>query len=344
MEKMQDARRAVLVLEYNGKIVTEYLADSLLEFTYTDAASGDLDDIDIRLEDRARKWQGPWTAAEGDKIKATIRTVNWGGPGEIKKLFLGSFEVDSGMVEGPPDTVSIKATSLPVYSGARHEKRTKSWEKTQLKTIASEIAKRAGLALLYEATDNPTYDRIEQTDMSDMAFLLDTVKKEGIAAKVSNGKLVLFDEFRYETKPTIAMITKDKDNVLDYSFSWSFASKAYRSASLTYTDSSKKKTYKATFTPPGAPKSGPVLKLNDQVSSDAEALRTARKRLREKNKEYGKGSLTLMGDIRMATGLTIDIKGWGKYDGKYIIESCTHAVSGSGGYTTSLQIRKVLGW
>ncbi|WP_036601639.1 phage late control D family protein [Paenibacillus sophorae] len=340
---MQDARRAVLVLEYNGKIVTKYIADSLIDFTYTDAASGDLDDIDLRLEDKALKWQGAWTAAEGDKIKATIRTVNWDKPGEIKKLYLGSFEVDSGSVEGPPDTVSIKATSLPVSSGVRHEKRTRAWEKTKLKTIAEGIAKHAGLKLLYEATDNPSYDRIEQTDVSDMAFLLDAATKEGIAVKVSGGKLVLFDEFRYETKPAVATITRGKDNVLDYSFSWSFASKAYRSAILTYTDSSKKKTYKATYTPPGAPRSGPVLNLNEQVSSQAEAARIARKRLRERNKEYGKGTLTLMGDIRMATGLTININGWGKYDGKYIIESCVQRV-GSSGFVTELQIRKVLGW
>lgn len=344
MEKMQDARRAVLVLEYNGKNISPYIADSILDFTYTDAPSGDLDDITLRLEDIKLKWQGAWTATEGDKIKATIRTVNWDGPGEIKKLYLGSFEVDSGSVDGPPDTVSIKATSLPVSSGVRHEKRTKAWEKTKLKTIAAEIAKRAGLSLLYEATDNPSYDRIEQADVSDMAFLLDAATKEGIAIKVSGGKLVLFDEFRYETKLAIATITKGEDNVLDYSFSWSFASKAYRSCILTYTDTGKKKTYKATYTPPGAPRSGPALKINEQVSSQAEAARVARKRLREKNKEFGKGRLTLMGDIRMATGLTINIKGWKKYDGKYIIESCTQAVSGSGGYVTTLDIRKVLGW
>lgn len=343
MEKTQNARRAMLVLEYNGQDISTSISGSLLDFTYTDAASGNLDDMEIQLEDRALKWQGAWSAAEGDKIKATIRTINWDGPGEIRKLYLGSFEVDSGSVSGPPDTVSIKATALPIRSGSRLEKRTQAWEKTKLKTIAAEIAKRAGLTLVYEASDNPSYDRIDQADSSDMAFLLDTVTREGIAAKVSGGKLILFDEFAYEQQKPVALITKGKDNVLDYSFTWSFSSKAYRSADLTYTDTANKKTYKAVYTPPGAPSEGPVLKLNEQVASDAEALRVARQRLREKNKEYGKGNLTLMGDIRMATGLTINIKGWEKYDGKYIIESCTHTVGGSG-YTTSLQIRKVLGW
>ncbi|WP_277473329.1 MULTISPECIES: late control protein [unclassified Paenibacillus] len=340
---MQDARRAVLLVNYNGKDVTEDISKALTSFSYNDAAAGTLDDISLALEDRDRNWQGPWEPAAGDKIKAEIRTINWDKPGEIKSLPLGKFEVDTFDFAGPPDAVTIKAVSLPVSSNVRQEKRTKSWEKTTLKTLAGEVANRAGLKLLYEATDNPSFDRIEQAGISDLAFLLDTATKEAIAIKVSGNKLVLFDEFEYEQQPAIATITRGDSNVLGYSFNWSTAYVAYRAAELTYTDTKKKVTYKATYSPPGAPKIGPVLKLNEQVDSQSAALRQALKGLRAKNKEAGKGSLNLMGDIRMATGLTINIKGWGRFDGKYIIESCSQVV-GSGGYTTSIGIRKVLGW
>lgn len=342
MEKMQDARRAVLVVNYNGKDITEDISKALTSFSYNDAAAGTLDDISLMLEDREQNWQGPWEPAAGDKIKAEIRTINWDKPGEIKSLPLGNFEVDTFDFAGPPDAVTIKAVSLPVSSTVRQEKRTKAWEKTTLKTLAQEVANRAGLKLLYEATDNPSYDRIEQAGVSDLSFLLDTATKEAIAIKVSGGNLVLFDEFVYEQQRPVTTITRDEDNVISYSFSWGTAYVAYRAAELAYTDS-KKVTYKATYTPPGAPPTGPVLKLNEQVDSQAAALRQARKGLRAKNKEAGKGSLNLMGDIRMATGLTINIKGWGRFDGKYIIESCSHSVS-RGGYVTSLGIRKVLGW
>ncbi|OBZ09106.1 late control protein [Bacillus sp. FJAT-27264] len=339
---MQDARRAVLVLTYNGKNVSTDIAKSLLSFAYTDA-TGRLDDLDITLEDRARNWQGPWSPAEGDKIKAEIRTVNWEGPGEIKKLPLGSFEVDSFEFDGPPDAVSIQAVSLPLSNGAKLEKRSKSWEKTTLKTVSGEIAKRAGLKLIYEAPDNPSYSRLEQAEQSDFAFLQDTATREGIAVKVSGGSLVLFDEFSYEQKAAVATIARGKDDVTGHSFKWSTTNKAYRSCTVTYTEAKSKKTISVTYTPPGAPKTGPVLKLNEQAESKAEALRIARKRLRERNKEAGKARLTLMGDIRMAATLTINIKGWGRFDGKYIIESAKHSIGGSG-YTTELEIRKVLGW
>ncbi|KGE20637.1 phage late control D family protein [Paenibacillus wynnii] len=340
---MQDARRAVLVINYNGKDISTDLTKSLIDFSYNDAASGALDDITLNLEDRAQNWQGPWEPTAGDKIKAEIRTINWDKPGEIKKLPLGTFEVDTFDFAGPPDAVAIKAVSLPVSSNVRQERRTKAWEKVNLRTLADEVAKRAGLKLLYEATDNPSYDRLEQAGVSDLAFLLETATKEAIAIKVSGGNLILFDEFEYEKKAPITSITRGESNVINYNFNWSTTLVAYRACEVVYTNSKKKKTYRAAYTPPRAPKTGPILKINEQVDSQAAAIRLARKSLREKNKEAGKGSLTLMGDIRMATGLTITIKGWKRFDGKYIIESCTQSV-GSGGYTTSIGIRKVLGW
>ncbi|MEC0171172.1 late control protein [Paenibacillus graminis] len=340
---MQDARKAVVVINYNGKDVTAELSQYLTDFSFNDAAPGTLDDISISLEDSAHKWQGPWTPVEGDKIMATIRTVNWDERGEIKKLPLGTFEVDSFEFNGPPDTVAIKAVSLPVRSDVRQEKRSRSWEKTNLKTLAAETAKRAGMKLIYEAQDNPSYDRLEQSEMSDLGFLLETATKEGIAIKVSGGKLVLFDEQEYEGKAAIATITRGEDNVTGYGFTQNTAYAAYRACTVTYTPPKNKKPVKVTYTPPGAPKSGPILKINEQVDSQAAALRLARKRLRERNKEGGKGTLSLMGDIRMAAGLTINIKGWGRFDGKYIIDSAKHAI-GSSGYKTDLEIRKVLGW
>lgn len=200
MKLMQDARRAVLVINYNGKDVTTDLAKSLTDFSYNDAAPGDADDISINLEDGAQNWQGPWSPTEGDKIKVEIRTINWDKPGEIKKLPLGSFEVDTFDFTGPPDSVSIKALSIPIGADIRQEKRSRSWEKVALKTVAMQVAKSAGLKLLYETKDNPSYDRLEQSSMSDLSFLVDAAKKEGIAVKVVGGKLVLFDEAEYEKR------------------------------------------------------------------------------------------------------------------------------------------------
>lgn len=94
------------------------------------------------------------------------------------------------------------------------------------------------------------------------------------------------------------------------------------------------------YTLPGV--TGPVLKINTKVDSVAEAQRLAKNKLREQNKNAGVASLVLAGDVTLASGITITIKGWGRYDGKYLIVKSEHSVGSN--YTTSLEIRKVLGY
>ncbi|MEC0237758.1 contractile injection system protein, VgrG/Pvc8 family [Paenibacillus kribbensis] len=394
MNDIINARRAQVVVNYNGKDITKELSDYLLDFTYTDAEPGTLDDLQINLEDKARKWSGPWSPSAGDRIVAYIKTIGWDKPGEIKRLNCGTFEVDSIDFAGPPDTVSIKAVSLPVTTNVRQEKKTKAWESATIKSIAAEIAKRAGFSLMYEAHNNPKYDRQDQTDVSDLAFLNDLCKQEGIALKVTGKKLVLFDEYVYEQKAPALTIERGVSDIISYGFSFSTQDVAYAACEVSYQPAAKKKSskkkddkpdekkdntdkskstattaestskdadkdsktgkkkkdkaeqpkpIKVIYRPPGAPKDGPILKVSQSVGSQAEALNAARKSLREKNKEAGKATLSLMGNVVLAAGMTITIKGFGRFDGKYIIVSATHAV-GSSGYTTNLEIRKVLGW
>lgn len=337
---MTQARSAAVQLVYNGVNITDDLSGMVLDVSYTDNAPGMLDDLQISLQDRERRWQGAWEPAEGDTIEATIERMNWKGDGKTDSLPCGLFAVDTFDIGGPPDTAKISASSLIGGSTEIREKRTKAWENVRLRTIAQDIAGRSGLTLLYEHTDNPLYDRIEQTNQADLSFLMEICKREGIALKVASKQLVLFDEYVYEQADPV--LTIRRMDTTSYSFSWSAVDSAYRAARLRYTPTSGP-TIDVMYEPPNAPRTGPVLVLNESVDSPAEALRVAQKRLREQNKNFGKASLSVPGDTKLASGLTIDIEDFRRFDGKYIIESVTHVVS-SGGYTCNLNIRKVLGW
>lgn len=370
MKTVQDGRHAYLMLKYNGKEMgTEYLSKYLMDFSYTDGAPGDQDNITVTLDDREANWQRTWKPEFGDKLIAEITVVNWDKPGQKAKLPCGSFEVDAIDVNGPPDTVAIQAVALPLGGyQAKQESRTKAWEQVKLKTIAQDIAKRAKLDLVYSASSNPTYDRIDQTDQSDLSFLIQIAKDEGIAAKISGGKLVLFDEAEYEKKPAVLDIVRGKVNIISYSFSESSTNRAYGSCVVTYrppapAKKAKKKSKGKTTTTAlaAAPKKSvtskvitgkyslpnakdlPVLRINERVESVAEANRLARNRLREQNKQSGQARFTLDGDIRLASGITVNVKGYGRFDGKYIIESATHSL-GTNPYRVDIEIRKVLGW
>ena len=65
------------------------------------------------------------------------------------------------------------------------------------------------------------------------------------------------------------------------------------------------------------------------------------KRLRQKNKAEYSAEFTLVGDTRLVAGVTVQVAGWGMFDGKYIIESATHSVTASG-YTLQVKLRRVL--
>ncbi|OIB04831.1 hypothetical protein AK95_14535 [Paenibacillus sp. LC231] len=368
MKTVLDGRRASLLLKYNGKEMgTEYLDKYLIDFTYEDAPSGDQDSFSVTLDDRDANWQGTWKPNFGDKLIAEITVINWDKPGEKAKLPCGSFGVDSIDIAGPPDTVTINAVALPIDGASSdQEVRTKAWEKAKLKTIAQDIASRAKLKLLYSASSNPTYERLDQTDQTDFSFLVQKAKDEGIAVKISGGKLVLFDEEEFEKKPAVLDIVKGKGNIISYSFSDSSTTTAYGSCVVTYrppapAKKAKKKGKGTALTVAAAPKTSsskvitgkynltkaqglPVLRINERVENVAEANRLAKNKLREHNKQAGLGTFELDGDIRLASGITINIKGFGRFDGKYIIVSATHRIGSNAAYTTDIQIRKVLGW
>lgn len=348
-------RNVKLHIQYNGKKVSENLAPYIQDFCYTDAMSGDLDDLSIVVSDQERKWQQSWMPMDGDHILAAIEVLDWQKEGQKKKIPCGTFHVDQLKFEGAPDKLTIQATSFPVSADVRQEKRTKVWEKVKLSVIATEIAKRAKLKLIREVPTDPTYDRLEQQQKTDFGFLREIAKQEGMACKVTAGKLVLYDEAKFEKGNVVATFVRGTDRILNYRFDWSASQCAYRGCELTYeeeeTKSSKrkgkvqaiKKESKVTYTPPHAPKIGALLRIHEYTKSKADALRIAKNRLREQNKKANVVEMTVVGDIRMAAGVVIQIKGFGKFDAKYIVDKVVHQVN-ERGYISHMNIRKVLGW
>lgn len=333
---MEHARKVSLVLKYDSNDISAYLEPYLLSYSYTDHASATADDLQITLEDRVGLWKGTWLPDKGATIEGFLITQDWEKAGDNRVLPLGTFEVDEIECAGPPETVTIKGVSVPVNSSLRGEDKTRAWEKTNLQVIADDIAKKTGLELFYDTKDNPAYDRIEQTEQSDLSFLLNLCGDAGLSLKITGTKIVIFDDSKYETMEPVVTITKGKSNVLTYNIT-SSTRDIYKAARVEYKGS--KETIKYTYTAPNRPASGKTLVINERVSSIAEAEFLAKKRLRQANKEEVKFTMNLVGDTRLVAGITVMIKGWGKFDGKYIIEIVNHT---GPGYTVDIELRRVL--
>lgn len=338
MENVQKSRRVRIELIYEGANISENIAPFLLSFEYTDKSSGECDEIQITLEDKEGFWRDPWFPDKGSRISAQIVTVGWNKPDEIKTLPCGSFEIDEIEISDAPMTVNIKAVSAPRSANIRDEQKTRNWEDYKLSGIASDIAGSAEMSLEYLASKDPLYDTRNQVKQSDMAFLMKLCSDTGLALKVTDSKIVIFDEEEFESRDAVATIKRGDDRILSMSLKTKMAG-TYKGAKVSYNDTEADETIEV-YTEDGIVESTTqVRQVNQRVKNRAEAEDLAKSKLHEANKNEVTGSFNLVGELSLVGGSNVEISGYGKFDGVYFINSAKHSYSGSG-YTTSIDIRE----
>lgn len=333
------ARRTELNVIYNRASLTNELGGDLIGWTYTDNLSGEIDDLQLVLQDADVHWLNDWFPAKGSLIEAEIVRKHW-IENDVKTK-LGKFEVDELDGSGPPTKMTIKALAVPESTSIRGQFKSKAWEKAKLKQVVSDIAKANKLKLFWETKEDPKNDRYEQESETDLAFLYRLCKDEGLCLKLSNSSIVVLDEVDYEAKPTVGTILRiskktSKIQVLDWSFNTTLTG-TYKDCRVQSHNAGKKQTIKATFTPKKAPKVGRTLVVKEEVKSVAEAQKLAKKRLREANKDATTIKLTVISEMHIDAGMTFDLIGFGRLNGKYIATRVTHNKS-----EISLDLRKCL--
>lgn len=281
----------------------------------------------------------------GLKIRATITACNWHSDGKDEALDCGEFELDSINASGPPDIITIKATGLPYTSQIRQTKQSKGWEKYKLSGIANEMAKKNGMKSQFLAKKDPEYKRVEQYRCSDIDFLSQLCHDAGLSLKCTDGKLVIFDQKEYEGKDSAWTVIKDDKSYIKWSHTLGQAGTQYASCRVSYVGPNGKplegiayvKDYDAKS------KTNQQLEVYAPVTSKTEAKELAAKKLRLHNKFERQVGFTYHGDPGKVAGLTFETKSFGPWDGKYIVKQAKHTVTGSGGYTTQVSGRHVLG-
>jgi len=236
--------------------------------------------LDITVQDRSGLWRGAYYPKEtseggagiaGIVLQAIIHTENWFEQGDYYQLDCGKFEIDSCDYSGPPDVMSIKAVSTPLSSSMRREEKSKAWEDVTLQKIAQDIAGEAGLQLIYEVSDPIKLDRVDQLQKSDMAFLQELCNEHGVALKVTNEKVVLFDEAAYESRDVVDIFYKSETigignphgRIKSYKFVQD-TSDTVSSAEVSYKDPKSGKLCKAEYTLPNPPATGQKAKINER--------------------------------------------------------------------------------
>lgn len=325
-------KKTLFTVIYEGTDITNDISEDVISITYVDNEDGKVDDVTISLKDESGKWIGPWMPKKGDLLSVMIKPFN------AIALNCGKFEVDEISASGPPSTIEIKAVSVPIKSGIRRLLKTKAWEKTTLKTIATEMAAASKLEFLYLVDEDPYYGRQDQTEQSDLAFLHRMAQDEGFSLKVTDSQLVIFDQAMFESKDPITTFYHKQPPLTGWGFSTQ-SHDLYKSCTCKYRIPKKKKTIAYTYTDPDI-EDGSNLKIRKLVANGDEAKRKAKAMLRMKNRYQYTGSLTMPGNTDMVAGVTFMYAGSGGFDGKYIVQQSTHTIAG--GYTTTVEIRRVI--
>lgn len=344
------------------KDVWKEISADLLAFSFTDSETNTADSISLTLKDPAGKWAGRWKPDAGEKVKAYIKSLE---NGKLKeRLYCGRFYVDNLRVAGAPRIAEINAVSIPLNKPIRKKIKNKSWKKTTLKEIAETIAKDAGVSLLYDVAEKIDYEIVDQKKESDLKFLSRLCEEAGASLKLTDEKIVIYDQLSYEDKAPIKTFELGKSNILSWSFETN-QSETYRSVQVSYRNPKLKKKGAAggftlrkssrlmkkkktknpavltyTYVDPDAGEDGQEFAYKTACKSINEAKRKARAKLRSLNRRAVTGDLNIIGDVKMCAGLVIKIKGFGAFDGNFIISEAAHIV-GTSGYTTGLKLRRV---
>lgn len=329
------ARTAGIKVSYKGSKLDKEISSQASSFSYTDNASGESDAINITIMNANKNWMDKWLPTKGDKITPSIVLTNWDKNGTTKTIGCGKFIIDDLSFSGRPLVFSLAGVSIPANEDFKTTKKTKTYENVTLKEIASKIAKAAGIALHYDA---PTIKikEIEQSDTPNSSFLYSLCDEYGLAMKVYNGKLVIFDVGRYEAKKTVATI--DEKDMDDWSYN-STIDGSYTGATVSYTIPDTEKTVKKTVG-----KKGRMYEASIQVDNEYDAELKAAAIVNKANRRITTMEVKIMANPAIIATSTVDITGLGKLNGKYYVDQVKHSIGS--GYTMSLSlhlVQKVIG-
>lgn len=299
-------------------------------FTYTDIASGQSDSMSITLNDIDREWLDTLKPPRGADMGIKLKLENWNTEDTSKTFNCGTFVLDDISYSGRPLSCVFSGVSVPANDNFKSKQRTETWESTTIKEIASKIAKRASVSLYYKA-DKIKIAEIEQNNQTDSAFLYSLCEKYGLAMKVYNKKIVIFDIIDYEEKASV--VTLEEDDLISWSYN-NTIERTYTGVELEYTNPDSDDPISVKI---GS--SGRMYTMNTQASSKHDAELQAAAKVNDANRKIETMNITIKANTKIVASHCIKIKGLGSVDGKYYVDKIVHSIGS--GYTMKLTLHKV---
>lgn len=238
---MAFARSIRVIVIFNKVDISDEIAHSISSLNYTDNSKNAIDDLEIELENLDYRWLKEWYPDENAQLLVGIHEEL---ENETNFLDLGTFYVDEPTFED--HKLTLKCLALPLDQNIRDQKNSVAWENITLKELVTQIANKHEMnAEIY--AENVFFERLDQNQETDLAFINRVVKEIGLNMKVSDDKIIIFDDEEMEKNDTIEVF-----NIKDYrirSFSLKKKNKEiYDKVEVLYYDPDKKKVVKEIIT------------------------------------------------------------------------------------------------
>lgn len=324
-------------LIYRGVDISSELDPMTTDVSYTDHHHGEVDEIDVTVQDKDGRWKGSWKPEAGDRMSLII----YDGLGGV--LPCGEFELDEPDAQGDRggDRMVMRGLAAPVTKDLRTQK-TRAFEKQSLRAIVSRVAGAAGLSIEGDI-ENLQFERVTQRRERDLEFLTRLAEDTGHYFSV-RGSRAVFTSFR-SVDGRAAALTVSHTMIGTRLVSYALREQThdtYSSAKVGYLDRDRKEPVTADEQDAKV-KTGDVLKVSgERVESPANARALAKSRLHYANRKRRSGSIEMVGTVDLVAGVVIEMADFGQYSGRYLVDKSTHTMT-RGGYTSGAQLLEARG-
>jgi len=355
-----EVKRLYVKVEYADKNITAQIEPYLEKLVYKDNLEGETaDTLEITLDDSQGLFSGPLYP-----IKGSALYFEFGYDANNFFTSAKGFLIDEITVEGGGTSADgggsgnrlvgtvVLTASANQPGKAIHTKTTKAWTNTTLEGVASAIAQKHGLDLVFECDKKISLTRLDQFNKSDMKQIKELAEKYGLSFSVKAGKadkgkptLVIADmEFVAKKSPVFILSVSD---CTSFSFEDSVAPNT-KGRYVRYFDPVKKELVDFDYDRLKGKVKDKLTEttletVDGKGQQDRAVVRESLEVFAKKQSEVElEAKITLPGNPGLLAGVVIDLPQdqWAYYGGKWTISASEHDFSVSGGYKTTLTLKK----
>ena len=312
-----------VIIKYEQKDITSDIQPYLLSVSYTDYLEGQSDEVQVELEDVDGRWRQKWYPEQGDKISLEI------GDQINGMLKLGSMELAEIEYQHPPSVITLKALSTGITKSNRTQ-RGRAYEHTTLADIVRRIARRLHLKVTGTIRHIPI-ERVTQYQERDVEFLTRLAKEYGHTFKIVGHQLVFqANDALAEQKPVAVLLPEDIKN-----FRLRDLIKGVPQEAVVSGYDAKRKTTRRTR------RQSRALRVANRGESQAQVNARADAALNDAQQSQVAGNFSMVGNAKLVAGQVVQLKGFGKFSGKYLVKQARHEIRRGGGFTSDLEVKMV---